>query len=104
LKLCRIFARKLTKLFIINLNLNNMRVFLSLMIAVAFTINISAQNSRRDSINNPNYQVNTAQRLLNGNINTKGVTVGGYAELTYNRKEAKNAELGCTASRFIIRL
>lgn len=91
LKLCRIFARKLTKLFIINLN--NMRVFLSLMIAVAFTINISAQNSRRDSINNPNYQVNTAQRLLNGNINTKGVTVGGYAELTYNRKEAKNAEL-----------
>lgn len=44
-------------------------------------------------INTPNYQVNTAQRILNGNINTKGVTVGGYGEITYNNASEKNAEL-----------
>ena len=54
---------------------------------------ISAQNNQRDSINNPNNQVNTAQRILNGNINTKGVTVGGYGEITYNNVDGKNAEL-----------
>lgn len=70
-----------------------MKAFLTFAIAVASTLSISAQNTQKDSINNPNYQVNTAQRILNGNINTKGVTVGGYGELTYNRKEGENAEL-----------
>lgn len=70
-----------------------MKRFLTFAIAVASTISISAQNTVKDSINNPNNQVNTAQRILNGNINTKGVTVGGYGELTYNRKENSNAEL-----------
>ena len=31
--------------------------------------------------------------MLAGNINTKGVTVGGYAEITYNSPTGKNAEL-----------
>ena len=70
-----------------------MKAFLTFAIAVAATISISAQNTQKDSINNPNNQVNTAQRILNGNINTKGVTVGGYGELTYNRKDNNNAEL-----------
>jgi hypothetical protein len=70
-----------------------MNKFLTFALAVASTISISAQNSQLDSINNPNNQVNTAQRILNGNINTKGVTVGGYGELTYNRKEHNNAEI-----------
>jgi hypothetical protein len=70
-----------------------MKKFLTFAIAVASTISVSAQNNLTDSINNPNNQVNTAQRILNGNINTKGVTVGGYGELTYNRKEDNNAEL-----------
>lgn len=38
-------------------------------------------------------QQNTAQRILSGNINTQGVTVGGYGEITYNRPSGKNAEL-----------
>ena len=38
-------------------------------------------------------QQNTAQRILAGNINTKGVTVGGYGEITYNRPTGQNAEL-----------
>ena len=70
-----------------------MKVFLTFAIAVATTFSFSAQNTQKDSINNPNNQVNTAQRILNGNINTKGVTVGGYGELNYNRKENNNAEL-----------
>ena len=70
-----------------------MKKFLTFAIAVASTLSLSAQNNQRDSINNPNNQVNTAQRILNGNINTKGVTVGGYGELTYNRQENSNAEL-----------
>ena len=70
-----------------------MKKFLTFAIAIASTISLSAQNNQTDSINNPNNQVNTAQRILNGNINTKGVTVGGYGELTYNRKEDSNAEL-----------
>jgi hypothetical protein len=68
-----------------------MKAFLTFAIALASTLSISAQNTQQDSINNPNNQVNTAQRILNGNINTKGVTVGGYGELTYNRKEDQNA-------------
>lgn len=42
---------------------------------------------------NTTLQQNTAQRILSGNINTKGVTVGGYGEITYNRPTGKNAEL-----------
>jgi len=70
-----------------------MKAFFTLAIAVVSTLSILAQNTQKDSLNNPNNQVNTAQRILNGNINTKGVTVGGYGELTYNRKEGENAEL-----------
>jgi hypothetical protein len=62
-------------------------------LTVSLTISLSSQNSQLDSINSPNYQVNTAQRILNGNINTKGVTVGGYGELTYNRASGENAEI-----------
>ena len=42
---------------------------------------------------NVSNQQNIAQRILSGNINTKGVTVGGYGEITYNRLTRKNAEL-----------
>lgn len=70
-----------------------MNKFLTFAIAVASTVSVSAQTNQLDSINSPKNQVNTAQRILNGNINTKGVTVGGYGELTYNRENNKNAEL-----------
>lgn len=41
----------------------------------------------------PNKQQNTAQRILSGNVKTKGVTVGGYGEITYNRPTGENAEI-----------
>jgi len=46
----------------------------------------------QDSINNPQNQINAAQRILTGNINS-GVTVGGYGEITYNQPEGSNGEL-----------
>lgn len=64
-----------------------------LFLTITLTGSIYGQGILQDSINSPNYQVNTAQRILNGNINTKGVTVGGYGEITYNEASEKNAEL-----------
>lgn len=37
-------------------------------------------------------QINAAQRLISTNIN-KGVTIGGYGEITYNQPESGNGEL-----------
>jgi len=58
---------------------------ITLLIAMSLSSIIMAQNS--------DYTENTAQRILSGNIKTKGVTVGGYGEITYNRPTGKNAEL-----------
>ena len=49
--------------------------------------------SQKDSINtNLNNQINGAQQILNGKLNT-GVTIGGYGEITYNQPEGLNGEL-----------
>lgn len=61
-----------------------------------FTILISAisfAQTAPDSLSvNPQTQINAAQRILSGNINS-GVTVGGYGEITYNQPEGDNGEL-----------
>ena len=57
----------------------------TLLFAMILTSTLMAQNVQN--------QQNTAQRILAGNINTKGVTVGGYGEITYNRPTGKNTEL-----------
>ncbi len=62
--------------------------FLSLLIS-AFAF---AQTVPDSLSTNPQTQINAAQRILSGNINT-GVTVGGYGEVTYNQPESKNGEL-----------
>jgi len=41
---------------------------------------------------NASIQTNAAQNILSNNIK-KGVTVGGYGEITYNQPEGKNGEL-----------
>ena len=49
--------------------------------------------SQKDSINtNLNNQINGAQKILKGTLNT-GVTIGGYGEITYNQPEGLNGEL-----------
>lgn len=63
-------------------------------VLMGLSLSIMAQTAPQDSIpTNPQQQQNAAQRILSGNINTKGVTVGGYGEITYNRKTGKNAEI-----------
>lgn len=69
-----------------------MKRLLTFAIAIASSVSIAAQNNL-DSINNPKNQINGAQRILNGNINTKGVSVGGYGELIYNKVSDNNAVL-----------
>lgn len=75
-------------LFIINLN--KMKKYI-LLFAMSLSLTIIGQTTK-DSINNPTNQQNTAQRILNGNSNSK-LTIGGYGEITYNRATGKNAEL-----------
>jgi len=62
-------------------------------LAISLSITTFAQNTQRDSINNPNNQINAAQRILSSNLNQKGLTVGGYAEAHYNNFEGENALL-----------
>lgn len=67
-----------------------MQKFIFLALAV-ITSNLIAQTSQ-DSIINPQNQLNAAQRILSGNYG-KAVTLGGYAEATYNQPEGDNGEL-----------
>ena len=46
----------------------------------------------KDSTAVNNQQQNAAQKILSGNI-SKGVTVGGYAQVDYNQPEGKNGNL-----------
>ena len=53
---------------------------------------LSFGQTAQDSINNPQNQLNAAQRILSGNYG-KAVTVGAYGEITYNQPEGNNGEL-----------
>jgi hypothetical protein len=66
---------------------------ISLLLALCISTIAFGQNTvNQDSINNPQNQINAAQRILSGNIRS-GVTVGGYGEITYNNPSGKNAEM-----------
>ena len=68
------------------------KVFLALLAGASLFV--SAQSAPQDSISlNPQNQKNAAQRILSSNLNQKGLTVGGYGEITYNRATGKNAEI-----------
>ncbi|MBD1259197.1 hypothetical protein HZY62_01240 [Maribacter polysiphoniae] len=63
-----------------------------LLLAVLFTVFLSAQ-TKTDSITlNPQKQLNAAQRLLSGNYGS-AVTMGAYGEMLYNQPEGDNGEL-----------
>jgi len=63
---------------------------------LALTILIStfgfSQTISQDSTATRNQQQNAVQNILNGNI-SKGVTVGGYAQVDYNQPEGDNGTL-----------
>lgn len=51
-----------------------------------------SQSISQDTTAAKNLQENAAQNILSGNI-SKGVTVGGYAQVDYNQPEGKNGKL-----------
>ena len=61
-------------------------------IIISFISIISLAQTAQDSINNPQNQLNAAQRILSGNYG-KAVTVSAYGEITYNQPEGLNGEM-----------
>ena len=68
--------------------MNKATVFLAILLsACAF-----AQTVTQDTTVTKNQQQNAAQNILNGTA-SKGITVGGYAELDYNQPEGDNGKM-----------
>ncbi|MBT8288143.1 MAG: hypothetical protein KJO00_08990 [Bacteroidia bacterium] len=68
-----------------------MRYFLLYVILFSCFI-LQAQTVSQDTSATRNQQRNAAQNILNG-TNSKGITLGAYAEVHYNQPEALNGEL-----------
>lgn len=64
---------------------------LTLLITILFA-SITYAQTAQDSINDPQKQLNAAQRILSGNYG-RAVTVSAYGEITYNQPESLNGEL-----------
>ncbi|MCT4698969.1 porin [Tenacibaculum haliotis] len=68
------------------------KVFFAVLLTASLFV--TAQSAPQDSIpTNPQSQQNAAQRILSSNLTQKGLTVGGYAEVHYNRATGQNAML-----------
>ena len=64
-----------------------------MIVGLLLSFNIGHSQIQRDSLpSDSNIQINSAERILSGNISS-GVTVGGYGEITYNQPEGDNGEL-----------
>ncbi|MBC3847890.1 hypothetical protein H8K90_15955 [Winogradskyella echinorum] len=64
----------------------------SISILACFLCLFSFAQTAQDSINDPQQQLNAAQRILSGNYG-KAVTVSAYGEITYNQPESLNGEM-----------
>ncbi|MFD2517884.1 porin [Salinimicrobium flavum] len=63
-----------------------------LSLAIGATAAVSVAQTQQDSITfDPQYQQNSAQRVLSAD--NKAVTLGAYGEITYNQPEGDNGEL-----------
>ncbi len=64
-----------------------------ILLTAVFITSLTFAQTEQDSLKtNKKIQINGAQRILSGNINS-GVTIGGYGEITYNQPEGNNGEL-----------
>jgi len=63
-----------------------------LIIAVFVSSFSFSQTISQDTTVTKNQQQNAAQNILNGNL-SKGVTIGGYAQVDYNQPEGDNGKL-----------
>ena len=64
-----------------------------LYFAIICTAWLNAQTVTQDTTATQNNQKNAAQNILNGTA-SKGITVGGYAEIDYNQQEGANGKIG----------
>ena len=64
---------------------------ITLLITILF-VSITYAQTAQDSINDPQKQLNAAQRILSGNYG-RAVTVSAYGEITYNQPESLNGEM-----------
>ena len=62
---------------------------ITLLFTLLVILTLSNLQAQQDTIPQ---QVNASQRIISTNIN-KGVTIGGYGEITYNQPEKNNGEL-----------
>jgi len=65
------------------------KTLLSIAILVS---SLGISQTSQDSITGNIQQENIAHKILSGNI-SKGVTIGGYAQVDYNQPEGKNGNL-----------
>lgn len=63
-----------------------------LSIALIISGVVTAQTISQDTTATKNQQQNAAQNILNGN-SSKGITVGGYAQVDYNQPEGANGTI-----------
>lgn len=63
------------------------------VLGALFAASFGFSQTPQDSTQTVQLQQNAAQRILNGNINSTGVTVGGYAQIDYNQPEGDNGKL-----------
>ena len=64
-----------------------------ILLALFFVANYSmSQTVSQDTTSTKNQQQNAAQNILNG-TSSKGITIGGYAEIDYNQPEGDNGKL-----------
>ena len=65
---------------------------LILLISIIISGVVSAQTISQDTTATKNQQQNAAQNILNG-TSSKGITIGGYAEVDYNQPEGANGTM-----------
>jgi hypothetical protein len=68
-----------------------MKIAIITLLFLASTLSY-AQTVSQDTTATKNQQMNAAQNILNG-TNSKGITIGGYAQVDYNQPEGDNGKL-----------
>ncbi len=64
----------------------------NILLALLLATTIGYSQTKKDSVQTDGLQKNAAQSILKGKL-SKGITIGGYAQIDYNQKEGANGVL-----------
>jgi len=64
----------------------------NILLALLLVTTIGFSQTKKDSVQTDGLQKNAAQTILSGTL-SKGITIGGYAQVDYNQKEGDNGVL-----------